>query len=49
MFINFPRNEYLEEFHGKPVNLDPDHEHCPFPALFFDTGDAYKEIFPSVC
>ena len=46
MFINFPRNEYLEEFHGKPVNLDPDHEHSPFPALFLIQEMRTRRFFP---
>lgn len=34
MFINFSHEVYLEQYHGKTVALDPDHNHSPFPALF---------------
>ena len=46
MFINFSRYQYLEKFHGKPVNLDPDHEHCPFPALFLIQEMRTRGFFP---
>jgi hypothetical protein len=34
VFVNFSRDEYLEQFHGKSVVLDADHHHSPFPAPF---------------
>jgi hypothetical protein len=34
VFINFSRNEDLEQFHGKSVVLDANHHRSPFPALF---------------
>ena len=34
VFVNFSRNEDLEQFHGKAVVLDADHPHSPFPAPF---------------
>ena len=34
VFVNFSRNEFLEQFHGKTVALDPGHSHSPFPAPF---------------
>jgi hypothetical protein len=34
IFINFSQLQRLEQFHGKIVMLDPDHDHCPFPAPF---------------
>ena len=34
VFVNFSRNQDLEEFHGKSVVLDANHSHSPFPAPF---------------
>ena len=34
VFVNFSQNEDLEQFHGKTVILDADHNHSPFPAPF---------------
>ena len=34
VFVNFSQLQRLEQFHGKPVILDPNHSHSPFPALF---------------
>ena len=34
VFVNFSRNEDLEQFHGKSVVLDANHQHSPFPAPF---------------
>jgi hypothetical protein len=34
IFINFSRDEDLEQFHGKSVVLDAAHQHSPFPAPF---------------
>ena len=34
VFVNFSQNEDLEQFHGKTVLLDADHNHSPFPAPF---------------
>ncbi len=34
VFVNFSQNQFLEQFHGKTVALDPDHNHSPFPAAF---------------
>ena len=34
VFVNFSRNEDLEQFHGKSVLLDPNDLHSPFPAPF---------------
>ncbi|KAI0293777.1 hypothetical protein BC826DRAFT_368939 [Russula brevipes] len=34
VFVNFSRNEDLEQFHGKAVVLDANHHHSPFPAPF---------------
>jgi hypothetical protein len=34
VFVNFSQNQYLEQFHGKMVALDPNHDHSPFPAPF---------------
>ena len=39
VFVNFSRNEDLEQFHGKAV-VHADHPHSPFPAPFLiqETG-----------
>jgi hypothetical protein len=34
VFINFTQLEDQNKFHGKPVALDPNHEHSPFRAPF---------------
>ena len=34
VFVNFSRNEDLEQFHGKSVVLDANHQCSPFPAPF---------------
>ena len=34
VFVNFSRNEDLEQFHGKAVVLDANHHRSPFPAPF---------------
>ena len=34
VFVNFSRNEDLEQFHGKSVVLDANHQRSPFPAPF---------------
>ncbi|KAM6497253.1 hypothetical protein JOM56_007726 [Amanita muscaria] len=34
VFVNISQNQYLEQFHGKTVALDPNHNHSPFPAPF---------------
>lgn len=34
VFVNFSQTQDLEQFHGKTVKLDPNHNHSPFPAPF---------------
>jgi hypothetical protein len=34
VFVNFSRNQCLEQFHGKTVALNPNHYHSPIPAPF---------------
>ena len=34
VFVNFSQNPDLEQFHGKTVALDPNHDHSLFPAPF---------------
>ena len=46
VFVNFSRNEDLEQFHGKSVVLDADHHHSPFPASFLIQEMRTRGFYP---
>jgi len=46
VFVNFSRNEVLEQFHGKAVVLDANHHHSPFPAPFLIQEMRTRGFYP---
>jgi hypothetical protein len=46
VFVNFSRSEDLEQFHGKSVVLDADHNHSPFPAPFLIQEMRTRGFYP---
>ena len=46
VFVNFSRNEYLEQFYGKSIVIDANHHQSPFPAPFLIQEMHTKRFHP---